>query len=128
MLMKPRAYATASLALALAVTGWACDNMRGRGKDKPAATDAGAGMAQKPRTESSTILIGEYGSLTGSEATFGQSTHNGIMLYIKEINAAGGVKGKKLEVKTYDTQGRAQEAGTAVTRLITDDKAVAILG
>src|SRR6478735_8092321 len=75
-----------------------------------------------------TILVGEYGSLTGSEATFGQSTHNGVMLAVDEINAAGGVNGKKLEVKVYDDQGKSQEAGTAVTRLITDDKVVAILG
>lgn len=75
-----------------------------------------------------TILVGEFGSLTGSEATFGQSTHNGIMLAVKEQNAAGGVKGKKIAVKTYDDQGRTQEAGTAVTRLITQDKVVAVLG
>ena len=77
---------------------------------------------------SDTILVGEYGSITGSEATFGQSTHNGIMLAVEEINAAGGVNGKKIEIKVYDDQGKTQEAGTAVTRLITDDKVVAILG
>jgi branched-chain amino acid transport system substrate-binding protein len=75
-----------------------------------------------------TILVGEFGSMTGSEATFGQSTHNGVMLAVKEVNAAGGVKGKQVAVKVYDDQGRAQEAGTAVTRLITEDKAKAILG
>ncbi len=77
---------------------------------------------------SDTILIGEFGSLTGSEATFGQSTHNGIMLAVEEQNANGGLKGKKIAVKTYDDQGKSQEAGTAVTRLITEDKVVAILG
>jgi len=66
--------------------------------------------------------------MTGSEATFGQSTHNGIQLAIDEINAAGGVKGKKLALKTYDDQGKQAEAKTAVTRLITDDKVVAVLG
>jgi branched-chain amino acid transport system substrate-binding protein len=77
---------------------------------------------------SDVILIGEYGSLTGSEATFGQSTHNGVLLAIEEANAAGGLGGKKFEVKVYDDQGKTQEAGTAVTRLITDDQAVAIIG
>lgn len=75
-----------------------------------------------------TILIGEYGSLTGSEATFGQSTHNGVLLAVDQINAAGGVNGKQVAVKTYDDQGKTQEAGTAVTRLITDDKVVAVIG
>jgi branched-chain amino acid transport system substrate-binding protein len=74
------------------------------------------------------LIVGEFGSMTGSEATFGQLTHQGVKLAIAEANAAGGVKSKKLELRAYDTQGRAQEAGTAVTRLITDDKAVAVIG
>lgn len=75
-----------------------------------------------------TILIGEYGSMTGSEATFGQSTHNGIMLAIEEQNAVGGVKGRKIAIQTYDTAGQTQQAGTVVTRLVTADKVVAVLG
>lgn len=90
------------------------------GGDKP------GGGAQTPSQE--TILIGHFGSMTGSEATFGQSTDNGVRLAVKEINAAGGVKGKKVELKTYDDQGKSQEAGTAVTRLITSDKVTAVLG
>jgi branched-chain amino acid transport system substrate-binding protein len=66
--------------------------------------------------------------MTGSEATFGQSTDNGIKLAVKEANAAGGVKGKQIELKTYDDQGKSQEAGTAVTRLITSDHVAAVLG
>lgn len=85
-------------------------------------------VGAKASSSGDTILIGEYGSLTGAEATFGQSTHNGLMLAVEEINAAGGVKGKKIVVKTYDDQGKAQEAGTAVTRLITDDKVLAVIG
>ena len=84
------------------------------------------GGAKPPASE--TILIGHFGSMTGSEATFGQSTDNGIRLAIKEVNAAGGVLGKTIELKTYDDQGKGQEAGTAVTRLITSDKVVAVLG
>ena len=75
-----------------------------------------------------TILIGHYGSLTGSEATFGLSTENGVKLAVKEVNAAGGVGGKQIELKSYDDQGKASEAGTAVTRLITSDHVVAVLG
>ena len=81
-----------------------------------------------PKPTGGTILVGHFGSMTGSEATFGQSTDNGIRLAMRERNAAGGVKGKAIEVKTYDDQGKSQEAGTAVTRLITDDKVTAILG
>ncbi len=74
------------------------------------------------------IKVGHYGSMTGKEATFGQSTDNGIRLAIKEINAQGGLDGRPLEIKTYDTKGESKEAGTAVTRLITDDKVTAVLG
>ncbi len=66
--------------------------------------------------------------MTGSEATFGQSTDNGILLAVDEINEAGGVNGKKIRVITYDDKGDAREAGTAVTRLVTRDQVVAVLG
>jgi len=75
-----------------------------------------------------TVVIGQYGSLTGSEATFGQATLRGIQLAVREVNASGGIKGKTIEIKSYDDRGTSQEAGTAVTRLITNDKAVALLG
>ena len=74
------------------------------------------------------ILVGEYGSLTGTEATFGQETHNAIMIAMDEVNAAGGVNGRKIRVITEDTQSKAEEAATAVTKLITQNAVVAILG
>lgn len=74
------------------------------------------------------IVIGEYGSLTGQDATFGISTKNGIDMAIDDINNAGGVLGKKVRVIVEDDQGRAEEAKTVVTKLITKDKVVAILG
>ncbi len=89
---------------------------------------AEAQAAPPPAAESDTILIGEVGSLTGSEATFGVSARNGIELALDEANAAGGVRGKKLAVRVYDSQGRPEEAAQAVTRLIAQDKVVLILG
>lgn len=74
------------------------------------------------------IVLGHYASMTGSEATFGRSTDNGIKLAIDEINQAGGINGKKVSVITYDDKGDAREAGTAVTRLATRDGVVAVLG
>ena len=74
------------------------------------------------------ILIGEYGSLTGTTATFGISTKNGIDMAIDEVNAAGGVLGKQLRVIVEDDQGRPEEAQTVVTKLITSDRVVAVLG
>ena len=78
--------------------------------------------------DSNEIVLGHYASMTGSEATFGRSTDNGIRLAIDEINEAGGVNGKTVRVITYDDKGDAREAGTAVTRLVTRDGVVAVLG
>lgn len=74
------------------------------------------------------ILVGEYGSLTGTTATFGQSTHNGIMMALDEVNAAGGVKGRKIKVLTEDDQSRPEEAANAVTKLISQNNVIAMLG
>ncbi len=76
----------------------------------------------------SEIMVGEYASLTGGTATFGTSTHNGIQLAIDEVNAAGGVKGKKLKLVTEDDASKPDNARTVVTKLITRDKVVAVLG
>src|SRR5437879_3237966 len=75
------------------------------------------------------IVVGEYGSMTGSEATFGISTDNGVKLAVKERNAAGGIKGRKIKlIPCYDDKGNQQEAVTAVTRLIQQDHVVALIG
>lgn len=74
------------------------------------------------------ILVGEYGSLTGAQATFGQSTHNGIMMAMDEINAAGGIANRKIKVLTEDDQSKQEEAANAVTKLISQNSVVAVLG
>lgn len=79
-------------------------------------------------TNTNEIVIGHYGSMTGSEATFGISTDNGIKLAVEEINQAGGIGGKTIRLITYDDKGDAREAGAAVTRLVSKDKVVAVLG
>ena len=79
-------------------------------------------------TRSNEIVIGHFASMTGSEATFGQSTDNGIKLAVDEVNAKGGVNGKKVRLITYDDKGDPKEAGSAVTRLVTRDRVVAVLG
>jgi branched-chain amino acid transport system substrate-binding protein len=74
------------------------------------------------------IVIGEYGSMTGGQATFGVSTHNGIMLALDEINGGGGVNGRKIRVISEDDQSKAEEAANAVTKLISQDNVIAIIG
>jgi branched-chain amino acid transport system substrate-binding protein len=86
------------------------------------------GATSNGDAESDDIVLGHYASMTGSEATFGRSTDNGIKLALEEINEAGGVKGKKVRLITYDDKGDAREAGIAVTRLVTRDNVAAVLG
>jgi branched-chain amino acid transport system substrate-binding protein len=74
------------------------------------------------------IRIGEFASLTGKEAAFGQSSHKGTVLAIETINAAGGVLGQKIELLTEDNQSKPGESTTAVRKLISRDKIVALLG
>src|SRR5580658_4850730 len=74
------------------------------------------------------IKVGEFDSLTGSEATFGQMSHHGTELAIDEINASGGVLGKKLELHTEDDQSKQGESKTIARKLISRDNVVALLG
>ena len=88
-----------------------------------ATTSGGCGPSK-----GGTIRIGVYGSTTGTTATFGQSTENGVKLAIDEVNAVGGVGGKQLEMFSEDDQSKAEEAATAVQKLINQDQVVALIG
>ncbi|MCK6548910.1 ABC transporter substrate-binding protein [Myxococcota bacterium] len=101
------------------------ETAQGQGTAQPGTQTAGGEAA--PASDD-VIMIGEVGSLTGAQATFGISTRNGIELAVNQVNAAGGVKGKKLAVRVYDDQGKPEEAANAVTRLIAQDKVKVILG
>jgi len=74
------------------------------------------------------ILVGEYSSLTGTTATFGTSTHRGILMAVDETNAGAGVLGKKIKLITEDTQSKPEEAALAVQKLITRDNVTSIIG
>jgi len=74
------------------------------------------------------IKVGIYGDLSGQTSSFGQSTKNGVLMAIDEINTAGGINGRKVEWVMEDDQGQPQQASTVVAKLINQDKVVAILG
>ncbi len=80
------------------------------------------------QNKSDKIVVGNFGSMTGAEATFGISTRDGIILAVEEWNKAGGVLGKQIELKAYDNQGKPEEARLSVDKLITVDNVVAVLG
>jgi len=82
----------------------------------------------KSTDSASEIVIGEYGSLTGKDATFGVSTQNGVAMAVDALNKSGGVLGKQVRVLVEDDQGLTEQALTVVTKLITRDHVVAVLG
>jgi branched-chain amino acid transport system substrate-binding protein len=119
-LMRP----TRALALFAAVLSIAaCEK-----KQAPQAPQAAAPTPPTGAVVGDVIVFGHVGSLTGNEATFGDSTDKGLKLAIEEANAKGGVKGKRLELKTYDDQGKPEEAAVAATRLVVNDHASVLLG
>lgn len=83
---------------------------------------------QKASTETAeTIKIGAMGPLTGPVAIYGISATNGTQLAIEEINANGGVLGKKLELNLLDEKGDTTEAVNAYNKLL-DWGMVALIG
>ncbi len=74
------------------------------------------------------IPVGEFASLTGGTATFGQSVHNGDVLAVEEINGAGGVLGKQLRLVTEDDQSKTEDAVASVQKLVNSDRVIAVLG
>ncbi len=83
---------------------------------------AGASFAAPP------IKIGAIFSVSGPASFLGEPERNTAQMMVDEINKTGGVKGRKLELIVYDTQGDATNAVQAVNRLIKNDKVVAIIG
>lgn len=76
------------------------------------------------------LVIGEYGSLTGNDSDFGQSTKKGVELALDELTASsqGKVGGLPVRVVVEDDQGRPEEAATAVKKLVNSDRAIAVIG
>ena len=99
-----------------------CERKGPEGAPAAAPVSGDAASAQGP------ILLGSVGSLTGAEATFGVTVRDGVALAVEEANARGGVKGRPLAVRFYDSQGKPEEAASAVTRLISQDRVSVIIG
>ncbi len=89
--------------------------------EKPAA-------GPKGNTAGDTIKIGWIGSLTGDQAVWGTCESNTLQMLVDEANAAGGWKGKQLELVPLDYRGIAEESLTAARRLTTQDNVIAIIG
>jgi len=74
------------------------------------------------------IKIGLNYELSGPVATYGEASVQGVQMAVDEINAAGGVKGRQLELVKYDNKSEPAEATTLTTKLMNQDKVVAVIG
>lgn len=89
---------------------------------------AGCTGSKGSSADDDTIRIGINMELTGGVASYGTSNTAGAELAIEEINAAGGINGKKIVPVKIDNKSDAAEATTAANRLINKDKVIAIIG
>jgi branched-chain amino acid transport system substrate-binding protein len=74
------------------------------------------------------VRIGVFMSTTGTTANFGISSVNGIKMAADEVNSAGGINGKQVDLLVQDDRSDASEAATIVTKFVTQDQVHAILG
>ena len=98
------------------------------GAEATKGPDAGTTNFAPQDTSGDTILVGHYASMTGEQSTFGTETDNGVKLAADEINAKGGILGKKIKIETQDDQSKPDEAKTVVTNFAANPKVVAVIG
>lgn len=92
------------------------------------AAGCGGGDKKAEESKGDTIKVGVNMELTGGVSIYGQSAYNGIKLAADEINASGGINGKKIELIPYDTKSETAEAANGAMKLITENKVKALLG
>jgi len=87
-----------------------------------------AGTAVAAPASKGEILIGNIQDLSGMTAAWGEGQTNGAQIAVDEINAKGGLLGRKVKLITYDFKGQVPESINAYNRLTGQDKVVAVLG
>ena len=76
---------------------------------------------------SDTIKVGVLAPLTGGVAEYGNAVNNGVVMFVEELNAKGGINGKQVELVIYDEEGDPVKAVTGYNYLM-DQEVVAIIG
>ena len=114
MKMKKFAYLLAGLVLLSACSA------------APGGKGAAAGGGNKQ--EGDTIKIGVNLELSGGVAAYGNAEKNGVELAVEQINADGGILGKKVKLVVKDNKSDNNEAATVAANLVTNDKVVAVVG
>jgi len=83
---------------------------------------------EKPVEPTGTYKVGAVFSVTGRTSFLGDPEKKTAEMIAEQINEAGGINGKKLELIIYDTEGDATKANLAVKKLITKDKVSVVIG
>ncbi|HEX4990658.1 MAG TPA: ABC transporter substrate-binding protein [Candidatus Binatia bacterium] len=89
---------------------------------------AAVGLLALVGQASAQIKIGAVLSVSGPASFLGDPEKKTLEIYVDEINAKGGVNGQKLQLVVYDDGGNADNARTFATRLVEEDKIVAMVG
>lgn len=117
------------VAVVMALTLAACGSSPAPKSSAPASSaPASSAPASSAPAAQSEIIVGVLQDVTGPTSTLGKMIQGGAQWAADEINAAGGVKGRKLKLITYDTKGDVQEAINAFTRMATTDKVNVVIG
>ena len=93
-----------------------------------ALTGCGGGEKAKPAAQTNEIKIGGNVEMTGGVANYGNQALSGMKLAFKQVNASGGVLGKKINLILADNKSEPAEAANAMTKLITQDKVSIVMG
>ncbi|MDR2433586.1 MAG: ABC transporter substrate-binding protein [Treponema sp.] len=115
--------------LIVAVLLLACVSLFAGGRGQSAVPDSTASDGFDASWNASpTIKLGVAITLTGTQSNPGKHSEQGVDIAVEQINAAGGIHGKKIELIKYDDKGQPAEALKAITRLIEQDKVHIIMG
>ena len=97
------------------------------GSSSTAASTASAAGSTAAAASGDTIKVGVMGPLSGNVSVYGQAVVNGATLYLKQVNANGGINGKQIEILTEDEQGDATQAVNCFTKMV-DEGMTALIG
>ena len=111
-----------ALALALSVTLVACGN-----SDSSSGSGSGDSAGSGSQASGDTIRIGIAAPLTGTSASYGELMVDGAEIAVEEINAAGGVNGKMLELVQMDDKNDPSEAALVAQRFCDDETITAVI-
>src|SRR3954470_5436441 len=103
-------------------------NLAGAAALVAAAFTASAATAQTPGVTADTIKIGTFGALTGPGYLYGKLPMNGVEVVFDEINKAGGIHGRKLQLVREDDRCEPAAAIAAIQKLVHQDQTFALIG